>query len=267
MEAIVFGLLGLIVGSFLNVVILRHGARSLGGRSACMACGRQLRWFDMIPVLSWLAFRGRCRSCHARISTQYPAVEALTAALFILIGLAPIGLFVKALSLCIAALLVCIAVYDLRHTIIPDEWVYAFAALAFGVTLAGAANGGDETSIALSLFAGPLTAFPLFVLWFISRGKWMGLGDPKLALGIGWFLGAVAGLYAVFLAFVIGALVSVFILLPFEYIRHACGITRLGAARQGFTMKSEVPFGPFLIVSCMYVWFAITYGLPLPLFI
>lgn len=268
MEAIVFGLLGLIVGSFLNVVILRHGARSIGGRSGCMACGRQLRWFEMLPVLSWIALRGRCRSCRAWISIQYPLVEVLTAGLFILIGLAPIGIVLKTLGLCIAALLVCITVYDLRHTIIPDEWAYAFAALAFGVTLVGMANGGGETSIVLSLLAGPLAAFPLFALWTVSHGKWMGLGDPKLALGIGWLLGASMGLYAVFLAFVIGAAVSVFILLPFEYMRQVIsGITRLGAPRQGFTMKSEVPFGPFLIASCMYVWSASVYGLPLPFFI
>jgi len=267
-EAIVYGLFGLIVGSFLNVVILRHGARTLGGRSGCMACGRQLRWYDMIPVLSWIFLGGKCRSCRARISVQYPLVEALTTLLFIAVGLAPISLLVKILGFGIAALLVVIAVYDIRHTIIPDEWAYAFAALAFIVSLVEIMNGGGETNVTLILLAGPLAAFPLFALWAVSHGRWMGLGDPKLALGIGWLLGPFMGLYAVFLAFVIGAVISVFVILPIDHLRHvASGITRLGAPRPGLTMKSEVPFGPFLIASCCLVWYASVYGLPLPLFI
>ncbi len=266
-EAIVFGLLGLIVGSFLNVVILRHGARTLGGRSGCMACGRQLQWFDMIPVLSWVFLRGKCRSCRAVISVQYPLVEALTAVLFVLIGLSALGIFVKILSLAIAGFLVIIAAYDLRHTIIPDEWSYGFAGLAFLVTLAGLVGEGETLNILLSLLAGPLAAFPLFALWAISQGKWMGLGDPKLALGIGWLLGVPAGLYAVFFAFVIGAVISVFILMPLEYVRNKSGITHLGAARPGLTMKSEVPFGPFLVASCIVVWGALMYGMPILFFI
>lgn len=267
MEGIVFGLLGLIAGSFLNVVILRHGARTLGGRSGCMACGCQLRWFDMVPVLSWILLRGKCRSCRAAISIQYPLVEALTAGLFILIGLSPLGTFVKILSLGIVGLLVVIAVYDLRHTIIPDEWAYSFAGLGFLVTLAGLAGERETLDLVLSLLAGPIAAFPLFALWAISEGRWMGLGDPKLALGIGWLLGVPAGLYAVFFAFVIGAVVSVFVLIPVEYLRNKNGITHLGPARPGLTMKSEVPFGPFLVAGCCIVWGAMMYGIHISFFI
>src|SRR4051812_42460706 len=82
----VFGIFGLIIGSFLNVLILRHGERSLGGRSACMSCGRTLKWFDLIPVFSWLALLGRCRTCKKKISVQYPIVEATTAILFAAVG-------------------------------------------------------------------------------------------------------------------------------------------------------------------------------------
>ncbi len=265
-EAIVFGLLGLIVGSFLNVVILRHGARTLGGRSGCMSCGSQLRWYEMLPVLSWIALRGRCRTCRVWISAQYPLVEVITAASFVFIGIAPIELYLKALCLIVSALLVIIAVYDIRHTIIPDEWAYAFAFIAFIISMIGYANSPDG-NLVLALFAGPFTAFPLFALWAASHGRWMGLGDPKLALGIGWLLGVPLGLYAVFYAFIIGAIISVCILLPFDYIRHVLGITRLGGVQSGFTMKSEVPFGPFLIASCALLWWASTYGVSLPFLI
>src|SRR3989338_2248119 len=128
--ALLFGVFGLIVGSFLNVFIIRHGARSLTGRSACMACGRQLFWYDMVPVLSWLFLRGRCRACSSRISLQYPLVEATIGALFAFLGASMLPMPEKVLGCIMAALLVAIAAYDLRHTIIPDPWAYTFASLA-----------------------------------------------------------------------------------------------------------------------------------------
>src|SRR5271170_6149081 len=85
-EMVAYGVLGLIVGSFLNVVILRRGARTIGGRSACLHCGAPLIWYDMVPVASWIILRGRCRSCGTRISVQYPLVEATTAIFFALIA-------------------------------------------------------------------------------------------------------------------------------------------------------------------------------------
>ncbi|MEN9560740.1 MAG: type 4 prepilin-like protein leader peptide-processing enzyme, partial [Candidatus Parcubacteria bacterium] len=128
MFAFVFGAFGLIIGSFLNVFILRKGVRSLAGRSACMSCGRTILWQDLIPVVSWIFLRGKCRHCGSAISPQYPLVEIVTGVLFALIGAAPfpIGLFQRVLFCVLAALLVAIAVYDMRHTIIPDEWAYTF---------------------------------------------------------------------------------------------------------------------------------------------
>lgn len=164
--------------------------------------------------------------------------------------------------LCILMILICIAAYDIRHTIIPDEWAYAFAGLAFvSQFLAPVSIEIDSWWLILS---GPLAALPLFSLWFFSRGRWMGLGDAKLALGIGWLLGPVLGLLAVFLSFVIGALISVCILLPMPYIIRALytlGITSGVKPPGGFTMKSEIPFGPFLIFSCIIIWFATLYGI------
>lgn len=262
LQVFVFGLFGALVGSFLNVVILRRGARSLSGRSGCLSCTVQLKWYDLVPVFSWLMLRGRCRSCGSRISLQYPLVEALTAVLFGLVGGAGLLPAYTALSLCIASLLIIIAAYDVRHTVIPDAWAYLFGALALFAALIAPAH-----PLLYVLLAGPSAALPLFALWLVSRGRWMGLGDAKLALGIGWLLGPVYGIYAVFFAFILGAVISVGILLPLPVLSGAlrkAGIVR-GRRQTSYTMKSEVPFGPFLIASCILIWFALLYHVPLPL--
>jgi len=269
LSALIAGLFGCIIGSFLNVAVMRRHVMTLGGRSRCMSCTRTIAWYDNIPVLSWALLGGRCRWCKSHISAQYPIVEVVTAVLFALLVYAwesttPAQLVLLGIYLTITALLVAIAVYDLRHTIIPDAWVWTFNALAllsvvlFPYLLADALY---------AYVAGPIAALPLFALWFVSGGRWMGLGDAKLALGIGWLLGPVYGILAIFSAFVIGAVVSVCVLLPLPYIMRLfvrTGIARSGAA-QSYTMKSEVPFGPFLIAAMFFVWFALLYHIPVPI--
>ena len=261
--ALVFGLLGLIIGSFLNVLILRRGAKSILGRSGCLSCGHELEALDLVPFFSWLALRGRCRYCGSRISIQYPLVEASTAVLFALIGAAAFVIpLLVSLYLAIAALLILIAAYDIRHTIIPDSWVYAFAVLALPSQL----FVPHADALWIILLSGPFAALPFVALWGVSSGRWMGLGDAKLALGIGWLLGPVFAWVAITLAFVIGALVSVCILLPLPYILRALsqlGITSFPIRARGFTMKSEVAFGPFLILGCIIIWISLLYGVDL----
>lgn len=265
-EVAAFAALGLIIGSFLNVLILRYGRKSIGGRSECRDCGQRLSWRDLIPVVSWVALRGRCRYCGARISIQYPLVELATALLFALVAGLPLslGIIYTLLLSGIAALLLAIAVYDLYHTIIPDPWVYAFIALS--LFTAGPLFLLGSTSVPVYLFSGPLAALPLFALWAVSHGRWMGFGDVKLALGIGYLLGPLLGILSVFFAFIIGAVVSVGILIPLPYIIsfvRNLGITSLAQTRKGFTMGSEIPFGPFLVSSCLIVWFTSWYGVDL----
>jgi leader peptidase (prepilin peptidase)/N-methyltransferase len=265
--AISYALFGLIVGSFLNVVVLRKNMLSLGGRSECMSCGAQLRWYDMVPVLSWLALAGRCRTCGSSISIQYPLVEASTALIFGCIGGTTLvfNVPVALTMLLIAAALIAIATYDILHTIIPDMWAYFFAGAAIVyVLLTGIPVDASWFMYALS---GPVAALPIFTLWLVSGGRWIGLGDAKLSLGIGWLLGPVYGIGAVFFAFVIGAIISVFLLMPLPHVLQWFSKRGIGGFRipdTALTMKSEVPFGPYLVASTFIVWFSLLYNLPLP---
>ncbi len=271
MLPLVFGVFGLIIGSFLNVLILRRGKQSVSGRSACPSCGHILRWYDLIPVLSWFLLKGSCRDCGHPISIQYPLVEALTAVVFLVIALAPILLPFKILALPIAALLIAIAVYDFRTTIIPDPWVLVAGMLCITSALLGAVSA--DMPMLPALMAGPIAAIPLFTLWLVSGGRWMGLGDSKLTLATGWLLGIQGGLTALFLAFVIGAIIS--LLLMFFTSASFARFTRTLAgsphdtlkedspSASGFTMKSEIPFGPYLVGACFLVWFAQMYGFDL----
>lgn len=249
--------LGAIVGSFLNVVILRYNTgRHVTGRSGCPHCGRQLRWFELIPLVSFLVQMGKCRACESKISKQYPLVELLTALLFVLtywsFGIENSSTLL--FSLVIWSLLVVILVYDMRHKIIPDVFVYSFIALSFIALFIPAHIGESFSTPSLSiLFAGPLIALPFALLWFVSGGRWMGLGDAKLALGIGWVLGLTGGLSALFFAFWIGAVVSI-TLVCIDYVRSAHS-RALSGAHGRFTMKSEVPFAPFLILGFAIVFF------------
>lgn len=261
MTAIVFGGLGLIIGSFLNVLILRHGVRSVGGRSSCMSCGRVLSWYELFPVFSWIALRGECRTCKAHLSVQYPLVEALTGGLFAALGASTVSLTAQLAGCVMTALLISIAVYDFRHTIIPDLWVYSFAGVTFLTQFFLIPL--QEVGI-LAFLSGPIVAAPLFALWLFSRGAWMGFGDVKLALGMGWLLGPFYGIVALFFAFVIGAAVSVPLLLfssesARRFLSRFTPTATSPKAGWGFTMKSEIPFGPFLVASTLIIWLLLIY--------
>lgn len=246
---------GAAVGSFLNVVSLRYNTgRSLGGRSGCASCGVQLRWYELIPVISFIAQRGRCRTCHSSFSWQYLFMEVLMGALFV--GL--YGLYATEWGLFLLyatewSLLVIILAYDLRHKIIPDPFVFAFCALALVSLFVTPAWGlAVPPDVGWLLLAGPLLAAPFAFLWLISGGRWMGFGDAKLALGMGWMLGITKGVSALLLSFWIGALVSIGILL---YERFGTPHTALSRAHGRLTMKSEIPFAPFLIIGLALVFF------------
>ncbi|MCI0619673.1 prepilin peptidase [Candidatus Wolfebacteria bacterium] len=256
---ILFFVFGAIVGSFLNVVILRYNTgRRVTGRSCCHSCGRTLAWHELVPIASFLAQRGRCTACGSRISWQYPLVEFTAGMLFLgvflkVFSVAAISpytiLYTLYLILTVSVLLI-IAVYDLRHKIIPDPFVFAFIVLSFlwGTYLffAGALEVAQWW-----LLAGPICAAPFALLWVLSRGRWMGLGDAKLAWGAGWFLGPVPSLSALLLAFWVGAVASVAVLI----VQNVSGQRGLFREHKPLKMKSEIPFAPFIILGVLVVLF------------
>jgi leader peptidase (prepilin peptidase)/N-methyltransferase len=236
MEATFAGVLGAIVGSFLNVVAYRLPRHEslVSPASRCPRCGTHVRPYDNVPIVSWLLLRGHCRSCGAAISARYPLVEALTAALCVGAVLAHSSAAGIALSIALILLVVPVALIDLEHRIIPNRItaVGAVVAIALGLALdpggewerliAGAAAGGFLLVAALAYPAG------------------MGMGDVKLAGVMGLFLGA-----AVAPAILIALLAGV--------AAGAVVIARKGA-RAG--RKTAVPFGPFLAVGAVTAIFA-----------
>ena len=242
-------ILGTIIGSFLNVVINRYGKESIQGRSHCESCARTLSPSELVPVASFFLFRGRCAGCKTPISFQYVFVELLTGALFLLSFIAFGFSFEFVFSIIIWSFLVVIAVYDFKHTIIPDEIVFSFIVVTFiriiflyGIR--GLFIGGGLPYV----LAGILFFIPFFLLWYLSKGTWMGLGDGKLVIGIGFLLGLERGISALLFAFWIGALISVFLLFMSRYLK-------LKFKGKSLTIKSEIPFGPFLILGTGLVYF------------
>lgn len=255
---------GTAVGSFLNVLILRlnTGRTMVHGRSMCFSCGKELHALELIPLVSFLVQRGRCRQCKSKISWQYPIVELATGVLFVLVWITMFATAKSVLAvggsewwrlayyLVMTSILVVIAVYDLRHQIIPDGFAYAFAFFALGAFFVRAGSAGTlmSTPSFYGVLAGPLLALPLAGLWMVSRGRWIGLGDAKLALGMGWFLGIVGGTSALVLSFWIGAIVGL-LLIGATHIH-----TRI-LPHSRYSLKSEIPFGPFMVLATLLVLF------------
>ena len=244
--------MGTIIGSFLNVVIYRFntGMTIVKGRSICMTCNRNLRWYELIPVLSFLIQSGKCRRCASKISHQYPLVELITGIVFALIAYKFLPIlyfsyktyfFFLVFYMFIFSLLIVISVYDLRHKIIPDRLVFVFILVSlFSIFINPSPFGSLFVLPSYSaLIAGPVLALPFALIWLFSKGRLMGLGDGKLVLGIGWLLGLSAGLCMVILSFWIGTIVS---------------LTLMFLSKKKMGMKTEIPFAPFLIVSALAVF-------------
>ncbi|HEV3284728.1 MAG TPA: prepilin peptidase [Solirubrobacteraceae bacterium] len=237
MEAVTFaGVLGAIVGSFLNVVAYRLPRHEslVAPASHCPKCGTPVKPYDNIPILSWLLLRGHCRSCAAPISPRYPLVEALTAALCVGAVLAHSSAVGIATSIGVILLVVPAALIDLEHRIIPNKLTALGAAFALAAGLALDPSGEPERLIA----AGAAGGFLLLAALAYPAG--MGMGDVKLAAVLGLLLGrAVAP--ALLIALLSGVLVGAFV------------IARKGA-REG--RKTAIPFGPFLALGALTAVFA-----------
>jgi leader peptidase (prepilin peptidase)/N-methyltransferase len=237
MEAVTFaGVLGAVVGSFLNVVAYRLPRHEslITPSSRCPACGTPIKPYDNIPILSWLLLRGHCRSCGAPISPRYPLVEALTAGLCVGAVLAHDSVAAITLSIVLILLVVPAALIDLEHRIIPNRITALGAVLALVIGIALDPGGEPER-----LIAGAAAGGFLLVAALAYPGG-MGMGDVKLAGVMGLFLGAPVAA-AILIALLSGALVG------------AVVIARKGA-RAG--RKTAVPFGPFLALGALVAVFA-----------
>src|SRR5215212_1421403 len=220
---------GLLVGSFLNVVDWRlpRGESVISPGSRCPGCSQPVRPYDNVPVLSWLALRGRCRDCSTPISARYPLVEALTAALAAGVVATNDGLHDVLLGLVLVALLVPIALIDLDHRIIPNRLTAlgTVAALAIGAAT-------DLDGVPQQLIAGA-AAGGFLLLAALARPGGMGMGDVKLAGMLGLFLGREVAV-ALLVALVVGSLVGLAVM-----VRRGVGEGR----------KTAIPFGPFLALG------------------
>jgi leader peptidase (prepilin peptidase)/N-methyltransferase len=229
-------LFGLLIGSFLNVVAWRlpRGESLVKPRSKCPGCDTQLKAYDNIPVFSWLVLRGRCRGCGEKISARYPVVEAITAALYVLVvALKVDDVAQMVLGLVLVTFLVPIAVIDLDVKRIPNALTgpAAVLAVALGALL-------DPGHLPEQLIAGLAAGFFFFLPALIHR-KGMGMGDVKLVAVLGLYLGrAVAP--AIFIALILGVVVG-------------AGIVATKGVSDG--RRTKVPFGPFLAIGGLIAFF------------
>ncbi|OGM91049.1 hypothetical protein A3A20_00435 [Candidatus Wolfebacteria bacterium RIFCSPLOWO2_01_FULL_45_19] len=282
MAYILLFIIGVSVGSFLNVVSLRYRSgeklfsfRVIGGRSRCQNCQRSLGAFELIPLLSFVFQKGKCRSCGVRLSFQYPLVEALAGFIFVLVPMRLFALYLFAsveiiyllsfLWILFFLTLLLISIIDFRHYIIPDSLNFFIAGL--GAALILIKIYGDYglvfhdsfllgysmfmsfvSGVLANHFVGVTVGAGLFgLIIYLTKGAGMGFGDLKLAAVLGIALGWPDVFFAIIFAFLIGGAVSIPLL-------FGGPSTLLGINKK--TMKSALPFGPFLAFGTALLFFA-----------
>lgn len=249
-------ILGLCVGSFLNVLIYRlpRGLKFVKGRSFCPECKRKINWFDNVPLISFILLKGRCRYCHSPISLRYPIVELTTGVLFVLGaqsqlgrlgGLGILGTIEIEILLTwvLFSALVVIFFIDLEHQIIPDDVVapliILFSLRQFFPLPTSFSSFSLLTSHFSSFVSGIGSFLFMFSIYIITKGQGMGFGDVKLAFLIGLVLGYPKIIVALYLAFLTGGIVGVILIL----VRKA-------------KFGQKIAFGPFLCLATTvtYLW-------------
>ncbi len=236
---VVAGLFGLITGSFLNVVIYRlpRGKSVVWPASACGGCGRELRWFENVPIVSWVVLGAKCARCRSPISVQYPLVEATTAVLFVLVTwLTPAGPLLAARLIFVCGLVVLFGI-DLEHQILPNSITLPGIVAGLIFSLAGP-PGPRDAALGVLLGGGLLYATAAgYYLW--RREEGLGMGDVKMLAMIGAFLGWQAVLLTLVLASLSGAVIGMAMM-----------------ALQRGTMKYALPFGTFLALGALVAMLA-----------
>lgn len=238
--------IGLSIGSFINVLLYRlpKGENVLSGRSKCPHCKQNLAWLDLMPVVSFLVLGGKCRQCQKTISPIYPVIELTAAGLALLSYLALGGMAVVSLVfwMVICQFFLVLFLFDLKSMILPDAVIatlllFSIAYWALSGILPTAASSWTAAlggGVALSLILGSL--------WFLSKGRWIGFGDVKLAFAIGFLFGFFGGLLVLYGAFIAGGLVSVVMLLT-----------------KKANLKTKLPLGSFIsLAAIVYILFGQT---------
>ena len=251
---------GTAIGSFLNVLIDRlPREESINGRSHCEYCKKTLSPLDLIPVLSFILLKGRCRYCHKRLSVQYPLIELLTGTIFVWVFVSFVVIpskegiqnvldsrlrgndfiisnFIQlGIYLSIVSCLIVIFFIDLKNQIIPDEMQIALFISILFLRVMGSIG---VVGVMWGMLEGLVAMLPILFLYLITRGRGMGFGDVKLAFNMGFLLGIKGGFVAIYLGFILGAFFGIVLLLMKKK-----------------KMKSKIAFGPFLVAGMVIVMF------------
>ncbi len=221
------------------ILRLNTGESVVRDRSRCLACGSELKWFELIPIFSFLIQIGRCRTCKSRISWQYPIVELAAALIFYALYLKWLAVWPPNIPLFLWwlafwSIFLTLAIYDFHHKILPDVLVYSLGVIA---VLGGAVFSKKDFWTALAI--GMLFFLFFAGLWLVSKGKWMGLGDAKLFFIVGVFFGWPLAPEAMFFSFWLGAIIS--------------GIAIF--FKRSLNLKSEIPFGPYIFLGSIIAFF------------
>lgn len=249
LKAIFLFSLGTILGSFMNVFVDRGERKeSLMGNSHCDFCGKELRWFENVPVLGYFIVRGKCSGCKRKLSFQYPLVEFLTGVVFLLVGYSSKFIFSANFEfwsslevlylLAISFILSAIFLWDLKYMIIPNKLVLTGLIITISYLLIDYLREPTCSVFSVSCFfmenllGGLIVSGFFYALFFISKGKWIGGGDVKIGFWLGFLVGWKYAYPFLLIAYVLGAVVS---------------LALLKFSKKGW--KSQVPFGPFLIGS------------------
>lgn len=223
--------LGAAMGSFFNVLVDRliHG-QSIMGRSHCDHCKKTLQWFDLIPILSFILIGGKCRRCHVALSLEHPTVEVMTGLLFMGTWMTvPFGSLILYWGIVSCAWVIFLS--DIRYSLISD---YMQLSLFILILFQKIIERASIFSLLGDSFAGVMVALPIGLIYVVTNERAMGLGDVILAALIGFALGTLRGLLGLYIAFLLGAIVGVVLLI---------------GRKKG--MKSAVPFGPFLLAGML----------------
>ena len=238
-DLLLAGLVGLCIGSFLNVVIYRLplGQSIVSPPSRCRNCDYLLRWFDNVPVLSWVFLRARCRKCGTPVSWQYPLVELITGALFVLVvWLTPIGPLVFS-RLLLVSILIALFGIDLEHQILPNS--ITLPGIVIGMLFSVIAPPGIKDSLIGVVVGGGILYVIAGAYYLWRREEGMGMGDVKMLAMIGAFLGWKAVLVTLVLSSFSGAIIGLLLM----------------AAQRG-DMKYALPFGTFLAIGAVVAMLA-----------